>query len=90
MAELKPCPFCGGNIRIVVCDDEGNTHNEDYEHNPWSGLGYQLYHDITDDPQNQCPIAGHEHEGIMGVWIYDTREEAIEAWNRRVSDGKVY
>ncbi len=24
MAELKPCPFCGGKVSIVLCDDEGN------------------------------------------------------------------
>ena len=82
--ELLPCPFCGSEIRIVVCDDEGNTHDDDYENDPWSGLGYQLYHDITDDKRKLCPIAGHEHEGVLGIWIYDTREEAIEAWNRRV------
>ena len=82
-AKLKSCPFCGSKIRIVVCDDEGNTHDDNYVNDPWSGLGYQLYHDITDDSNNQCPIARHEGEGIMGVWIYDSKEEAIEAWNRR-------
>ena len=82
--ELLPCPFCGSEIRIVVCDDEGNTHDDDYENDPWSGLGYQLYHDITDDKRKLCPIAGHEYEGVLGIWIYDTREKAIEAWNRRV------
>ena len=25
--ELLPCPFCGSEIRIVVCDDEGNIHD---------------------------------------------------------------
>lgn len=86
--ELKHCPFCGGKIRVVVCDDEGNRHDEEYEKDPWSGLGYQLYHDITDDPSKSCPIARHEGEGEMGVWIYDSREEAIEAGNRRVNDGE--
>lgn len=73
MAELKPCPFCGNKIKIVV------TH--------YGGIGYQLYHEITDDPTEQCPIAKHEGEGEMGIYIYDTKAEAIEAWNRRANDG---
>ena len=88
MAKLKPCPFCGGKIRIIVCDDEGNTHDDEYENDPWSGLGYRLYHDITDCQAEKCPIAGHECEGEMGVWIYDTRAEAIEAWNKRTERPK--
>ena len=24
MDKLKPCPFCGGKVHIVVTDDEGN------------------------------------------------------------------
>lgn len=88
MAELQPCPFCGGKIRIIVCDDEGNTHDDEYENDPWSGLGYRLYHDITDCQAEKCPIAGHECEGEMGVWIYDTREEAIEACNKRTERPK--
>lgn len=83
MTELKKCPFCGGGIRIFVCDDEGNLHTNDYEKDPWSGLGYQLYHDVDDDPTGECPIAKHRGEGELGIFIYDTREEAIEAWNRR-------
>lgn len=80
---LLPCPFCGSEIRIVVCDDEGNIHEDDYENDPWSGLGYRLYHDIADFKDVNCPIAGHEGSGEMGIWIYNTREDAIEAWNRR-------
>lgn len=75
------CPFCGGEVKIVVCDDEGNRHDEEYEKNPWSGLGYKLYHDATNVPVGKaCPIAGHEGEGDMGMWIYDTREEAAAIW----------
>lgn len=86
--KLKPCPFCGAQIRIIICDDEGNNHNEEYENDPWSGLGYQLYHDIDDDSSESCPIARHRGEGVMGVWIYDTREEATESWNRRADDDR--
>ena len=76
MSELK-CPFCGGEISIVVCDDEGNIHDEDgYEENPWSGLGYMPYHDETQD-LGECPIARHESEGILGRWNYYSREEEL-------------
>lgn len=80
--EKLVCPFCGGEVKIVVCDDEGNLHDEEYEKNPWSGLGYQLYHDVTDVPDGKkCPIAGHEYEGIIGrVRIYDSREDAAAVW----------
>lgn len=35
MAELKPCPFCGGKVSIVLCDDEGNLHDEAYRERPY-------------------------------------------------------
>jgi len=80
--ELKACPFCGGIVRIVVCDDEGNTPKEaGYEKNPWSGLGYMLAHERKDGI-GDCPIATFEDE-TLGALIYDTRKEAAAAWNRR-------
>lgn len=86
MSELK-CPFCDGEVSIVVCDDEGNIHDDEegYEENPWSGLGYKLYHDET-QANGECPIAGFEGEGALGIWNYYSRKEAIEAWNRRMTD----
>lgn len=82
--ELKLCPFCGGRAVIQIRDDEGNLHNEEYEKNPWSGLSYTIAHFHEDN--EDCPIARYEEdEGKMGgVYLYDTKEDAIEAWNRRV------
>lgn len=81
-SELMPCPFCGGKASILVCDDEGNIHDESYEQDPWSGLGYMLQHTREDVPEDiDCPIATSKGEGL-GMLIYDTREEATEVWNK--------
>lgn len=76
MTKLLPCPFCGKCPEIAVCDNEGNVRGEDYERDPWSGLGYRIVH-ISED----CPVATDEDGGSN---IYDTREEAGRHWNRRV------
>lgn len=84
MNKLKPCPFCNGIVRIVICDDEGNyPKSPDYEDDPCSGLGYLLCHS-TEDANGECPIAGHPGEDNLGITIYDTIEEATNAWNKRV------
>lgn len=85
MAEykLKPCPFCGGKVSLVLCDDEGNLHDEAYRERPYSGIGFMLRHTHEGNPS--CPIASYECDGgiLGGVYIYDTEERAAEAWNRR-------
>lgn len=57
------------------------------ENIPYSGLGFMLHHAHEDNPE--CPIASYECDGgiLGGVYIYDTEEQAVEAWNRRVNDG---
>lgn len=85
------CPFCGGEVKVAVCDDEGNIkrpiggkYAEEYEKDPWSGLRYKLWHDETMTNGNECPIA-HEDSplGGLGRCIYKSREDAFEAWNAR-------
>ena len=91
MAELKPCPFCGGKVSLVLCDDEGNLHDEaSYRERPYSGLGFKLHHAYEENPG--CPIAGYECDGgiLGGVYIYSTKEQAAEAWNRRAENGCIY
>lgn len=79
MGTLKPCPFCKGSVNILVCDDEGNIHEEDgYEEKPWSGISFVLEH--THEANPDCPIAHYEGEHL-GVYLYDSREEAMNAWN---------
>lgn len=80
MEDLKPCPFCGGEVIVGVADEEGNQRDEEYVIAPWSGLSFTLNHEYGDNPE--CPIA-HFEDGALGTLLYDTREEAIEAWNQR-------
>lgn len=89
MTELNPCPFCGGIPDIGIFDDEGNRHTESgYEKEPWSGLAYGIIHDDTNanDEEFDCPIAVADIGFAIGRFLYDSKEEAIEAWNRRIDD----
>lgn len=78
---IKPCPFCGGKVEIQIRDAEGNLRDEEYEKDPWSGLTYSIGHYTGDNPN--CPIATYK-EDIVGVYLYESKNEAIEAWNRRI------
>jgi len=80
VSKLKTCPFCGEKIGIHIMDAEGNMRDESYLDDPWSGVSYSIKHYATDE--NSCPIAGHEDESV-GIWLYNTKEELIQAWNRR-------
>jgi hypothetical protein len=82
--KLKLCPFCGGEARIQVTDDEGNLKSESYLEDPYSGVGYVIIHDISNSTDS-CPIATNLDE-IQGCYIYTSKQEAIDAWNKRVND----
>ena len=81
--EIKPCPFCGGEMSFMICDDEGNLRDEEYEKNPWSGVSYKIQH--TYESNEGCPIAVYDEDDVgIGVYLYDTKEDVINAWNRRI------
>lgn len=72
------CPFCGRNVEIQPTDSEGNLHDESYLDSIYSGVGYVLVHNEVEEVD--CPIAHAEGE-VLGRFIYDTIEDAIEMWD---------
>lgn len=82
--ELDPCPFCGGEARIQLCDEEGNWRNEEYLENPYTGIGYVIVHDSIMAKRN-CPISTNPDDDMgLGEVVYDTEESAADAWNGRI------
>lgn len=79
--KLRPCPFCGGEARLQLTDEEGNFRDESYLENPYSGVGYVIMHD-TNNSTSDCPIAT-DSDSSQGSYIYESKEEAIITWNKR-------
>jgi hypothetical protein len=69
VADLKPCPFCGGTPAIVTRDVEPQG-------DPWYGRKDETF--VLCDC-GACLFDGTFHEGF-----WDAETNAVEAWNRRV------
>lgn len=73
MAELKPCPFCGG-INVSVKQDITML------------CGHRYWFISHSMPERECPLTdiwGNWHSKPK----FTTKGKAIEAWNRRAGDG---
>ena len=79
MAELKPCPFCGGTRlfvgTIAECEMQGKNH-------PDQEFNSEHYVAVCDYSEGGC--------GASTGGSARTEEEAIRAWNRRANNGKTY
>lgn len=66
-AELLPCPFCGDGFKI----------GQEPRNNPVVGGLWYIFHAYGEigSPARRCPIVVPNH--------FDTKEEAIAAWNTR-------
>lgn len=78
MADLLPCPFCGGEA-----SDEGHIRFSAPLHDTWWPGDVP----ITEAFYVNCVKCGAvSRSGIVGG--YQTKAEAIERWNTRVSTNK--
>lgn len=81
MMKLKPCPFCGGEAKFLV-----KTYRE---HGVSRGYNFGIYCtgcNLTTPRINYGIDLRLSDYGEI-EFINDERQEAVEAWNRRVTDG---
>lgn len=79
MIDLKPCPFLGGKVKFLLLDDEFTSRTKNTQKTRGADCN-TAYHSVTEN--EDCPIATGAGE-MLGMYGYDTRAEAEEAWNRR-------
>lgn len=92
MVELKPCPFCGGEADVHKRRSSCRFYADSKKGIPKNGT---LEH-MTEYPDGRKVYVYSKSE--WGAWCLDTacigrvgkvfpsKEEAIEAWNRRVGE----
>ena len=70
--ELKPCPFCGGKPRVLVCDGSGQYH---------SNLGTVVYYG-----RKMTHLLIMCDKCHIRTQAYLTRRGVFNAWNRRADN----
>ncbi len=86
MEELKPCPFCGGNGKVISRE----KHFRGWRDNGVKVKSYYVYVACNSCHARGKPIAtGYSSETPMTIdskyrkWFLPYVALAIEAWNRR-------
>ena len=72
--ELKPCPFCGGEAEVKVCDGAGHYY---------TNVGTEMFY----GRQMTCCLIRCNKCGVK-TKAYLTRRGVFNAWNRRAENGK--
>ena len=77
MAELKPCPFCGGKPKLMVCDASGRYYDD------------KRYYDTTGTEVFYGRTMTHmlikcSKCGVM-TKAYLTEKKLFKGWNRRAT-----
>ena len=72
MEQLKPCPFCGRTNKLIIHEV---SHLLD-------GTGIKQYTVVCNASGDNTGCGAN-----CGYWHF-TKQEAIEAWNRRAKDTK--
>ncbi len=93
MAELKPCPFCGGDSEIHLGEfpakmvqwkkniPKGSRFVRSVKY-PSSGVWYEYRQKAFIPRCRKTDCLGRVYK------LFETETEAVEAWNRRADDGK--
>lgn len=74
MDKLKPCPFCGGKAKVMVCDCSGTYYTD---------IGTEIYRGRG---MTNCLVMCTKCR--VRTQAYLTRRGVFNAWNRRAEDGK--
>lgn len=78
--DMRKCPFCGCEVGITICDDEGNDKYLDYLDDPYSGIAFKFNHDnggcILTDFNEVSPIYSDENDDFDAAL-----DQLVTDWN---------